>query len=275
MKKHFAILAALLTASSAFAQLAAPVRAQIYLTASPEDPRTGEIRWVATAKEYVFGFRATPSATTMSEIRYKPAQIAQLKVETPPAYAQIRTQLQSTNPDAAITALNKIVTDYRMLQWDTLAARDLAVLHNNAKRWDETIKLGSGFERDNPDAVSTSTFAPLYWTALQQAGKDTAKIPKWIDTAVAAAPRAVAAAALNVRGDMLRTDNQTKKDALVDGYLRVALLYGTEKEANAEALFKAAQVFNELGQTAYAEKMREQLISAHPGSSWTKKMQGK
>ena len=72
------------------------------------------------------------------------------------------------------------------------------------------------------------------------------------------------AAALVMRGDIIvSTSNDAPdklKDALRDGYLRVVLMYKDPECARerAEACMKAAQCFDKLGQSARAEKLRQE-----------------
>ena len=51
-------------------------------------------------------------------------------------------------------------------------------------------------------------------------------------------------------------------------------MYGREKEAHAEALYKAAAAFDELQQAPYADKMRQTLLSRHKDSPYAQKLRG-
>jgi len=260
---------AIMLAAGAGAQL---VPGFIRLAVRPDQQIAGELRWEASAQKYAITYKAGTGNTTM---RYSPSEIVELRVQKPANFDQLMTQVRGANPDAAIPGLTQIVNTYKMLEWDANAANVIATIHNNARRWDDTIKLGDKVVDDNPGAAVTSVFAPLYWTAMLRAGsgKNFSKIKGWVDTAVATAPRNVAAAALNVRGDMLVADKKPK-EALAEGYLRAVLMYTNEREANAEALFKAAETFDLLGQTSYAEKMRDRLLTAHRTSTWARRLQG-
>jgi len=245
------------------------------LVARPDATIAGEIRWEGSSQRYAITYRAPGGGTAMTTIRHSPAEILEMRVAKPANFDQLMTQVRSATPDTAIPGLTKIVADYKMLEWDANAAQVIATIHNNARRWEETIKLGDKVVDENPGAGATSIFAPLYWTAMLRAGsgKNFSKIKGWVDTAIATAPRPVAAAALNVRGDMLSADKKYK-EALAEGYLRAALMYTNERDANAEALYKAAETFDLVGQTSYAEKMRDRLFSFHRTSVWTRRLQG-
>ncbi|MBP3407363.1 MAG: hypothetical protein J6N18_14810, partial [Kiritimatiellae bacterium] len=62
--------------------------------------------------------------------------------------------------------------------------------------------------------------------------------------------------------------------ALVDGYLRVALMYTDDKVANQlrpEALAKSAQCFEKINQAGRADQMRAELKRLYPASQWANK----
>ena len=62
--------------------------------------------------------------------------------------------------------------------------------------------------------------------------------------------------------------------ALVDGYLRVALMYTDGKIAEQlrpEALAKSAQCFEKINQAGRADQMRAELKRLYPASPWAKK----
>ena len=66
-----------------------------------------------------------------------------------------------------------------------------------------------------------------------------------------------------MRGDIILSEGNTPdlhRKALIDAYLRVALMYTDEpcKAARVEALEKSAQSFEKLGQSMRAEKLRAQ-----------------
>ena len=99
---------------------------------------------------------------------------------------------------------------------------------------------------------------------------------KVLEKAVKTGDAPAMAHACVLRGDMiLQVASPTGadyKNALVDGYLRVIVLYSREA-ANVmpEALYKAAQCFDKLGQSPRAAKFRNQLATDFPDSPWASK----
>ena len=268
--RNIAICAAAAIAATAAAQ----VPARVQLARTPDVITEGRLRWVPSVSEYALEYKPNPNSANVVETRYAPKDILNMQVVKPANFEALSAQADGATPDAAIPGLKKIISDYRMLEWDARAAAKIAMIYNKTQRWTDTVALGADMIKDNPAAAVKTDFAPYYWAALIQTGKTDERLNKMIETAIATAPRPVAAAALNIRGDILHKVDKKPKEALADGYLRVALLYVSEKEANAEALYKAATVFTELNQSSYADKMRDRLTSAHSGSPWTKKLLG-
>ena len=80
--------------------------------------------------------------------------------------------------------------------------------------------------------------------------------------------------ALIGRGDLILASGESAESiraALVDGYLRVALMYTDGKVADQlrpEALAKSAQCFEKIGQAGRADQMRGELKRLYPTSQW-------
>lgn len=74
------------------------------------------------------------------------------------------------------------------------------------------------------------------------------------------------------KGDNLLADGQ-KKDALL-AYLHVDILFSSEKDLHAEALYHLATLWNEAGQPGRAADARAQLSTNYPNSEWAKKLLG-
>ena len=94
-------------------------------------------------------------------------------------------------------------------------------------------------------------------------GKNT-QLENCLRKAATSGDRASSAAALVMRGDVILANGgdtpDTYRQALVDAYLRVALMYTDEpcRAARASAMQKAASCFDKLGMAARAEGMRAQ-----------------
>ena len=79
-----------------------------------------------------------------------------------------------------------------------------------------------------------------------------------------------------MHGEVLRRLSKNK-EALRDGYLRTVVLFKgardpATRDARAEALFKAAQCFDDLGLIAPASRMRTTCINEHADSEWAQRL---
>jgi len=75
---------------------------------------------------------------------------------------------------------------------------------------------------------------------------------------------------------MLRKQAKSK-DALRDGYLRTVVLFKgwrdpLVREARAEALYKAAECFDDLGMITAATQMRTRCMAEHADSDWARRL---
>ena len=230
-----------------------------------------KLRWMPASKKYVI-VRTAPGGQAMEQ-QVDPSEILRKQVAPPAGWRELE-QLVSKNPDAALPKLLQIVDEYKMLEYDERAAYYAGMIYLKKGKPQDVIKVSEKVTQDNPAAASLSAMAPIYWAALIQTGKTAGgTLEKMITEAITSAPRPIAAQALVARGDLLKKAGRTR-DALKDGYLRCALLYTQEADANAEALYKASLAFDELRQATYAERMRQTLLTKHRNSEFARKLRG-
>jgi tetratricopeptide (TPR) repeat protein len=222
----------------------------------------GKIKWLPASKKYTIN-----DGTTTVEVQ--PGDVADIRVQQPAALAQAVQQVNAENYSAAVPVLKKIMTDYTMLQWDAVAAAYLAKAYINSNNSKEALSVCKKIIDTNPKAAYSGDMAPYYWQALLDEGRD-AILSKHLDDAVAMGDRDAQATALLMRGNMFSKKNEFK-DALVDGYLRVVVLYRKQPAARAEAMYKSIDCFTQLGQSSFAEQMRQRLISEYPKSEFAQK----
>ena len=231
-----------------------------------------KIRWMPASKKYAIT-RAAGAGGAAVEQQVSPSAIVRKQIAPPAGWRELLQQA-SKSPDAAMPRLLQLVDEYKMLDYDEQAAYVIGQIYLKRNKYDDFIKVAEKVVQDNPAAASVSVMAPLYWTSLIETGKTAGgRLEKMLDGAVASAPAGVAAKALVARGDLLKKAGRTR-DALKDGYLRAVFMYGREKEAHAEALYKAAVAFDELQQAPYADKMRQKLLSLYKDSPYAQKLRG-
>lgn len=225
----------------------------------------GMLMWKPSSKVYVV------KQNNMTR-EVQPESIQALIVAPPAGWQEIMKRANSANPITAIPQLEKIMKDYVMLEYDAKAGAVGAAIYLKQGKAQEALKFCEKVLVNNKRAAYASEMAPRYWEALI-ATRKTASLPGMLNRAVASGNRSIAAAALIARGDLLRSEDKNM-EALKDGYLRVVLLYTQEADKQPEAIYKAFETFNKIGQTTHAEKMRSMLLKnpAYRRTEWAKKL---
>lgn len=226
----------------------------------------GEVRWLAADKVYVFSVKQQNG--TISEKRFKEDDVLRLQVREPAEFAKLKQQAQKA-PDSAIAPLMALAGKYKHLQWDAECGALVAQIHLRKGNAKAAVDACRQISSSNKRAEWDSAMAPFYWQALIEANQ-TGSLPSLLEKGTQSANREVAAQACLKRGDMFDHDGRPR-DALKDGYLRVVFLF-PQSGARAEAIYKAAQMFDQLHQSAYSEKMRKLLLDSYGSSQWARKL---
>ena len=221
---------------------------------------TGDIKWQARAKQYIVSVK---KGSTMVDMERKLADVTGLDIPKPAGYDKAVGLVENGQGASAVAILQKIVTDYRMLQWDKPAGKYLAFAHIAAGNAQKAYDVCSDIIKEDKSAAWSGDLASAYWQSLLKLGKSE-QLESLLKKAASSASRQASAAALVMRGDIIvanANDAPDKlKQALRDGYMRVALMYldAECRSERAEAMRKAAGIFDKLGQSARAEKLRAQ-----------------
>jgi len=218
---------------------------------------SGDIKWHARDKQYVIEKGKVTKEFPL-------ADVTGLDIPKPAGYDKAVAQVEEGSAAAqAIPVLTKIVADYRMLQWDKPAGRYLALAYLATGNAEKAYSACQPIISEDKSAAYTGDLAAAYWQTLLKLGKSQ-QLETLLKKAATSGDRASSAAALVMRGDIIvSTSNDAPdklRDALRDGYLRVVLMYQDAdcSRERAEACLKAAQCFDKLGQSARAEKLRQQ-----------------
>ncbi len=249
--------------------VAGAATAQIQGTIINNDDKafTGKIRWKGSTKSYAVTIGQT-------DLEVPLASVKDVQVPRPKEYDTAVNLIQQGNSAGAIPILEKIVAEYLMLQWDEVATRllgDAYLKSGDAKKAAAVCeKIISGA----PDKAYLGEMAPIYWQALLKLDRP-AKVEELVTKAIKSGSRQASASALNMRGDLILATGETidiNKKALRDGFLRVVTLYRDVKEAQPEALYKAAKCFEKIGQTGRADQMRTELKREYGATEWARKL---
>lgn len=258
--KTYLLLSAALLAAAVF-DATADVQARI--TRTTGGAQAGMTRWQPAKKMYLMTVKQGAIETQME---IAPNEVAKLEVVPP---ANLKQAITSKNT----AQLEAIMKQYVMLQYDAIAGKYLARIYLDQNKASDALRVCQTVIASNPSAGTTSDLAPVYWKSLLLTGKGGTLGPT-LDEAIRTGSPAIAAGALNVRGDLLMADKKYK-EALADGYLRVISFHRQQREAAAEALYKAVEAFEALNQTQYAEKMRNELLTSYRDSEEAKKLRSK
>lgn len=250
----------------------ADVNARVVLADGNGTPEPCQLRWMPLDKKYNVVF-VKRDGNPQRQI--KPEGILSMSVEPPKGFPELAARARK-DPKSATTAmrgqLEKIASDYKMLQFDAEAAKLIAEGFLAANNAAEAAKACEKIENGNPRAAWDSAMAPVYWQALIDANK-LDKAETLVNKGAASLDQNVSIMACLRRGDLLAKKGDQKL-ALKDGYLRAVLLYRGPDEARAEALFRAGEAFEKIGQNAYAERMRDELRSKYGRTVWGRKLLG-
>lgn len=223
----------------------------------------GRIRWDSAAKAYMVTEGNIQRSVPLNQVIDK-------RIPKPAGLDQAIAQVQAGSGDKAIPVLEQIMRDYEMLDHDLVAAGAIALAYMQAGTPQKAMDVSEKVLRTNPSALTSIEFAATYWDALIKTEQYT-KLERSLASAVQEGSRSVSALALMKRGDMLFQKNNFK-EALIDGYLRVADLYQTEKALVPEALYKGAQCFERLNQINYAERLKKKLLTEFPDDAYSSKL---
>jgi len=217
----------------------------------------GDVKWHARDKKYVIEKGKITKEFKLSEV-------TALDIPRPQGFDKAVQMVEAGQGSAAVATLAKIVSDYRMMQWDKPAGRYLALAHLAAGNAQKAYDACTPIIAEDKSAAYSGDLAAAYWQALLKLGKSE-QLEKLLKDAATKGNRQSSAAALVMRGDMVvAASNDSPEElrrALRDGYMRVVLMYQDADCARerGEALIKAAQCFDKLGQSARAESLRAQM----------------
>jgi tetratricopeptide (TPR) repeat protein len=259
-----AAVALVLLAASALPAAAQAVVGTITKTGTGQQ-LTGPVRWQPASKTYLI----RPEGMRVA-LEIKASEVERIQVPQPKALQPAVRQVQQGQYEAAKPVLEQVVKDYEMLQWDVPAAQYLALAHLRTKNASGAVKMCEKVLAVNERAGEDPHFAGVYWEALLENNMP-AKLRASLDKSIADGPRSLAAVAQVRRGDLERKEGNLKI-ALLDGYLRTVVFFQSNKDVLPEALYKAAKVFEELGDPANAEKMRKRLLAQFPDDEYSKRL---
>jgi len=198
-------------------------------------------------------------------------EVAEVILDQPPAQLQAAlANVQQQRYQQAIPVLTQIVEDYAMLGPDVAAGRALMIAYLRTGRSSEALRAAENMVRRTPALEREPEFVAVYWETLLEAER-ISSLRTSIEEAIQSGSREMAAVGLLRRGD-LEMREKRPREALVDGYLRVVLLFRDITFLQPEALFKAIQAHEELNEVTYAERWRQRLLANFATSEFAQRL---
>ena len=237
-----------------------------------QGPHKGIVRYSLKSKTY---FVTTKQNGAVMEAEIAPADVTEMDIAAPAGWDQAVANVEKGRATASINYFANIVKQYNHLQWDLRAARYLADAYLASGNADKALESCTAVVRADPETAYKGELAPIFWKVLVKLGKKD-QLEKLLVKAATSGDRYSSGAALIGRGDLILAGGESAdslRAALVDGYLRVALMYTDGKIAEQlrpEALAKSAQCFEKIGQAGRADQMRGELKRLYPNSPWAK-----
>ncbi len=222
------------------------------------DTKRGEIKWNASSKSYSLMLK---KGKTAYEAQFSIADVESIEIDKPANFDKLVDLIAKGNGSAAEKDLLAILKTYKMLQWDKIAARYLVELYIQMNQYNKAYELVQGILKTDREAAYKGELAPAYWQILLALNKDS-QLENCLSKAAMTGDRVSSAEALLMRGDVIIKKGQdsaeANKKALVDAYLRVALMYNDAPcvAVRAKSMQKCAVAFEKVGMPDYANKMR-------------------
>lgn len=251
MKKLLLTVAAAIAVSSTWAVVG--------VIKSNGDVKKGDIKWNSRAKAYEL------KAGKIS-LTYELDKIESLEIEKPKNFDNLVKAVEAGSGSSAVKELTQIVSDYKMLQWDKTAARYLVDAYLQMNQPQKAFEAARVVIAEDPTAAYKGDMAPSYWQALL-ATNQKSRLENCLNKAVGEGSRPLSAEALMMRGDILVKESgesaETLRKALVESYLKVALLYNDAACVNErrKAMLKCADAFAKIGMDDHAQNMRSKAAA--------------
>jgi tetratricopeptide (TPR) repeat protein len=205
----------------------------------------------------------TPAGTRS----FYPGQYTKAVVDKPAEIDNATKLIDARQYDEAIKVLEDVVIRYRFLDWD-LQAR--ALLPQVFEKKGDLINAVGAFEKLFAASPKSKEDPALEWSYRETLlkAKQYDKLETALNTVIAGGSRPDAARAQIMRGDIRASQGQL--DAAVLDYLRTVVLFESEKDAQPEALFKAAETLKAL-RDPRADGFYKKLIEQYPGNPYSQK----
>jgi len=202
---------------------------------------------------------------------YTADQIQQAVADKPAYFDKAVAALRAGNADAAVTAFERVVSDYKGLEWDVRAMPYLAQAYSaqgdylKAERAFDKLFKSSPKLQDNPD------LSVAYAEVLLRA-KKMSTLDEQLSRMISSGDRKAAAYAQLMRGN-IEFEKQDYKAAAKD-YLRTVYFFRNQTDVMPEASFKLAEALDKM-RDKRAKEWYATVVEQFPGSEYASKARAK
>jgi outer membrane protein assembly factor BamD (BamD/ComL family) len=239
-------------------------RAEILRKTDGTELKGVRIKWFETRQEYQV------EGADGSMIPVAADQVDSLEITKPAEFDKAAQDFAAKRYDQAIPVLEDLATRYKRLQWDGRARELLANAYFAKSDFKKAAQVMGDLMENTPKHQITEEQYALYWKGLMGA-QMTGVLKKSLNDAIDGDSKVLASLATVYRGDLNKAEGK-REDAVLD-YLRAVLLYEEALSVHPEALYKAAQLLDEM-RDGRADELRKKLMSLYPNSSYARKLGG-
>ena len=169
------------------------------------DSKSGDVKWQQRSKKYIVSFK---KGKTEVNAEYTVDEVDRIEVAKPANFDKLVDFVQKGQGASAIAGLQKIVTDYRMLNWDKPAGRYLAFAYISAGQIQKAYDSCKAIVDEDKTAAYSGDLAPAYWQTLLKTGKKST-LDAALKNAATKGDRAAACAAAAMQGDIIMADGES------------------------------------------------------------------
>lgn len=209
--------------------------------------------------------------TDAGPITYAKSQVLRAVADKPAGWDNAVAAYEAGQYDKVIAPFKEVMTKYKFLGWDELAAPMLAMSQLKTDDAAAALKTMEGIFKLDPEQAENPELQVAYWKALSGSGK-TATLKPLLDEAIMGGDRNAAAFAQIIRGD-IKLSQSAHEEAVLD-YLRTVTLFKKQDKAQPEALYKAATTLETL-KDGRARQFYRTLVEQYPDSEYAEKAQSK
>ncbi|MFZ4395520.1 MAG: tetratricopeptide repeat protein [Kiritimatiellia bacterium] len=211
------------------------------------------IRWDAAKGEFLLN----PISGGDAVIPVAKKDVRRLELDPPPEMVQAQQMLAANRLADAIPLLQTVIAKFRGLELDNTARELLARIYVKGNEPAKAIRMVDELLAEGKGTYISGPLRIEYWKALLAIEPKNVRIVKDFDEAIATGPREAVPVAFVLRGNVRRAAGQ-KEDALQD-YLRTVLFFENAGSWYTEAVTKASELLDEMGESARAVELRQKL----------------